>query len=316
MPTLAIFNPEHDLCLANGCASYMPPQSALAFARSHKHYMLYVCGEDSMAVDAEGAAMVYASMVESGVAEETISIKAWGWDAVLRRNLLKHGMPEHKLPSEDYLALIRRLSHRGSCLAVQPYAVQATSLAEVEEFVGSKVDIVMKAPWSGSGWGLRWVTEHLTENDRRWVEKTLSTQGAVMVEPRFNVVQNFAVEYYADGTGSLYYKGMSLFETQNGVYRGNILLTDEEIMQRLGQWVPQFEVENDENVLSHIRSLTSEGYRGPVGIDKFVFRQADGTYCENHCVEVNFRYTMGMVACAYLKEHPECHGQTLFKSVE
>ena len=294
----------------------MPPQSALAFARSHKNYMLYVCGRDSVAVDAESAVKVYVSMIENGVAEDTISIQAWGWDAVLRRNLLKQGIPEHKLPSEDDLTLIRRLSHRGSCLAVQPYTVQADCLVEVEECVRSKVNVVMKAPWSGSGWGLRWVSGHLTENDRRWAEKTISSQGAVMVEPRFNVVQNFAVEYYADGLGSLNYKGMSLFETQNGVYRGNVLLTDEEIIRRLGQWVPQCEVENDEEVLRHIRVLTCKGYMGPVGIDKFVYQQADGTYSVNHCVEINFRYTMGMVACAYLKEHPECHGQTLFKSVE
>ena len=32
MTTLCIFNPEHDLCLANGHAHYVPPESAITFA--------------------------------------------------------------------------------------------------------------------------------------------------------------------------------------------------------------------------------------------------------------------------------------------
>ena len=36
---LCIFNPEHDLCLASGRALYIPPRSAVDFARRDAHLM-------------------------------------------------------------------------------------------------------------------------------------------------------------------------------------------------------------------------------------------------------------------------------------
>jgi hypothetical protein len=50
---LAIFNPEHDLCLANGDANYVPPASALRFARQEAHLMKALYGDDTIALAAE-----------------------------------------------------------------------------------------------------------------------------------------------------------------------------------------------------------------------------------------------------------------------
>ena len=36
---ICIFNPEHDLCLANGTPHYMPPVSALRFAQQSASLM-------------------------------------------------------------------------------------------------------------------------------------------------------------------------------------------------------------------------------------------------------------------------------------
>ena len=52
-----IFNPEHDLCLANGDPNFVPPESALKFGR-----------------DCAGLT----SLIETGE-----GIIPWGWDAVL-----------------------------------------------------------------------------------------------------------------------------------------------------------------------------------------------------------------------------------------
>ena len=43
---LCIFNPEHDLCLANGNRHFMPPSSALQFAREGVSIMQVVYPEE------------------------------------------------------------------------------------------------------------------------------------------------------------------------------------------------------------------------------------------------------------------------------
>ena len=40
---LCIFNPEHDLCLAKGRAHYVPPRSAVEFARRDADIMAVLC---------------------------------------------------------------------------------------------------------------------------------------------------------------------------------------------------------------------------------------------------------------------------------
>ena len=54
-----IFNPEHDLCLANGDPNFVPPESALRFGRE-------CAGLNSWIETGDG-------------------IIPWGWDAVLKR---------------------------------------------------------------------------------------------------------------------------------------------------------------------------------------------------------------------------------------
>lgn len=314
MPTLAIFNPEHDLCLANGSPSYMPPRSALEFARSSAQMMQYLFDDVCVATDTEGAAKAYQTLLDLGTDEAEIKVEAWGWDSVVKRSLLKQGISEKTLPTDREIEQIRRLSNRATCKGVQNDVVQIFSLSDLEQRLKDSKPRVLKAPWSGAGWGLRWISTELTDNERNWILKTIVQQGSVMLEPRYKVVQDFAVEYFADGRGHLLYKGMSLFETQNGVYRGNMLLTDDEIVQRLSQWVGKDEVEKYEGIEQYILSV-AQGYKGPVGVDMFVYQDDDGAYHVDHCVEINFRYTMGMVASAYLKKHPEMHG-TIFTRIE
>ena len=83
-----IFNPEHDLCMANGDANFVPPASALEFGK-----------------DCAGLTR----WIDQSSDNEVVP---WGWDAVLKRRLQKEGVPGSMLPSDADIAEIRRLSHR------------------------------------------------------------------------------------------------------------------------------------------------------------------------------------------------------------
>ena len=67
-----IFNPEHDLCLANGDIHFVPPESALALGRDCGSITKYMRGLDSNA-------------------DNGAKIVPWGWNYVLRERLFKRG---------------------------------------------------------------------------------------------------------------------------------------------------------------------------------------------------------------------------------
>ena len=274
---LCIFNPEHDLCLAKGRAHYVPPRSAVEFARRDA---------DIMAVlypGAECASVYSASRFDCDVNE----VIPWGWDAVVKHELLKRDIPAELLPSDEEIATIRELQHRSTVLPLQEDCHEVRSIEDMDSLLKLKrrEHWVMKAPWSGAGRGLRWVHGSLTAIDRDWLLKTVAGQRCVIAEPRREVVADVALEYMS---GS--FVGYSYFKTGSGVYKENVLWTDAQIEEA-------FPVrETRERIEPWLAVNVWPRYRGPLGVDLMVC--ADGSV---HVAEINFRHTMGMIAHERIK---------------
>ena len=290
---ICIFNPEHDLCLANGSKHYMPPASALAFAASsyglmHCLYPLADC------VPTANAGDVYRSTGDG-------QLVPWGWNAVLKQSLLRQGLPEHLMPSDGILDRWRQMQHRTTLLPLQPDSRAVTSVAEVESFLSQHPDMVLKAPWSGSGRGLRWVSHALSDHDKGWLVKVVKEQRCAIAEPRWSVQYDYALEYMVDGNG-LSFVGFSLFESANGVYRCNRLLSDEAIRQLVG-----FPSTLRLTLESWLLNTIVPHYHGPLGVDCIC--DVDG---HHHISEINLRHTMGLVAHEYLRWHPDAEDSRFF----
>ena len=224
-------------------------------------------------------------------------IVPWGWNLTLKCELIKQGVPVSLMPSDEMLARWRMLQHRTTVLPLQPQRCAATTIEEVLSMVSQHQSVVMKAPWSGAGRGIRWVTEHLGEQDVMWLSKVVREQRCVIVEPRRWVVAEFALEYSVDEDG-LRFLGYSLFESAHGVYQGNRLLPDDVIRQRVG--ITSAERHGLEDWLcAHV----SPFYQGPLGVD-FILDTEGRRYLS----ELNLRHTMGWVAHEYLAQHPEAEG--------
>ena len=287
---LCIFNPEHDLCLAKGRAHYVPPRSAVEFARR----------------DAGIMSVLYPGAVCTSVYDFQFSIfnsqldrvVAWGWDAVVKHELMKRGVDESLLPSDEEIATIRELQHRSTVLPLQEDCHEVHSIEEMESLLSAREHWVMKAPWSGAGRGLRWVHGSLTPIDRDWLLKTVATQRCVIAEPNrreagdrsganLSSVADVALEYM-DGV----FFGYSYFKTGSGVYKENVLWTDAQIEA-------VFPVcEARERIEPWLVANVWPRYRGPLGVDLMVC--ADGSV---HVAEINFRHTMGMVAHEKIKDN-------------
>lgn len=291
--TLYVFNPEHDLCLANGDKNFVPPASAMEFAERGKGVMGIVHGADIDVVTADG----FAQWRQANMDCVLDAIEAWGWDSRLKECLVRQGAPTALLPDDDYLAFVRTLQHRTTALPLQPHACRCCSLDEVKAAVARNGRSVCKAPWSGAGRGLRWVDGAMNRNDELWVEKIIKTQGCVTVEQRKSVKYNFALELSALN-GHVELVGYSLFSTKSGVYRRNVLLPDDEIKALVG-----FGDSDERLLLSWVQKEIAQAYRGFLGIDMIRTEEDETCVCE-----LNLRYTMGLVAHCYLMNNPDKKG--------
>lgn len=294
---LCVFNPEHDLCLANGGPNFVAPASALAFARNGAAIMqvLYP-GQLSVPASAIDGSFV-AEWLQHEQHSPTPRIVPWGWNLALVTRLLKAGIPASLLPDEATIARWRALQHRSTLLPLQPCSHAVETVEQVQALLNITPHWVLKAPWSGSGRGLRWVSHQMSSHDKQWLLKTVSAQQCVIAEPRHNVVADFALEYYVQD-GALQFVGYSLFESARGVYRANRLLPDAEIEQRVC-YSPSRRKELENWLGVHI----APHYEGPLGVDHML--ADDGAI---YIGELNLRHTMGLVAHRYLAAHPEAQG--------
>jgi hypothetical protein len=123
-------------------------------------------------------------------------------------------------------------------------------------------------------------------------------QGEVMVEPYYNKVKDFGMEFEVDDQGVVHYLGLSLFHTKNGAYIGNLLATEEAKREQMGRYVSLGLL--DEIKQHIIQNVQLGDYQGPFGIDMMIVNSQLSTVNSqlllHPCVELNLRRTMGHVA--------------------
>ncbi len=329
---MRVLNLEHDLCLASGERNFIPPRAVVEFARRCRWVERFM-----RAPEGKGWKIV-----------------PWGWNLQLKERLLREGVPAAELPSDAELEFIKENSRRElavellehlNCnmgedgnsedgesrgnLVSSRYRIVAHSLQEVEEFIGRKGIVVLKAPLSGSGKGVRFVTKELMETDRGWCRRTLESQGAVIVEERLDVVQEFAMLFEICG-GGVKFVGYSLFYASNGAYRGNLLASNGYLEEKLVEvaadatsWGGEKGVETGilvkpgvcvtrktlevirEKVAGFLQERLCGRYSGFVGVDMFLYRDGEERIMVNPAVEINLRMTMGLIARNIFDHHRE-----------
>ena len=192
---------------------------------------------------------------------------------------------------------------------------ECRTMDDVQQIISRWHHVVLKAPWSSSGRGIKYVDGQLSRSQQGWCVNILREQGSVVAEVYYNKVKDFGMEFFSDGRGNVTYLGLSLFSTLYGAYTGNILATEADKEQMLAAYLP---TELTHAVRIQLEALLSQtigtAYRGPLGIDMMVVSQSSKDHAQSSkfnvqssnfllhpCVELNLRRTMGHVALALLK---------------
>ena len=240
-----------------------------------------------------------------------VKVDPWGWNRALRAQLQRMGFPLASMPSDLQLNNIRSLSHRRLSAAILPRIHQqlgqwqdqlvgqsweCQSRETVESLLSEWPQLVLKAPWSSSGRGLRFVTDLTPQTG--WLNNLLKRQGSVMVEPYYNKVKDFGMEFEAHPDGSVSYLGLSLFHTANGAYTGNLLATESVKLSMINRYLSADLLLGVQQSLCDLLGHFLKGrYCGPLGVDMMIVaREGSDGFSLHPCVEINLRRTMGHVA--------------------
>ena len=256
--SIFLFNPEHDLALANGDRHFIAPRNIREMAGDLAELMSI-------------AAPLY-ERVSPPCATAPHPIP-WGWDAASTERFKKMGIPNEALPTAEALATLSQHSERFIAhqllKAFQQSHPDSTYLGEslivhtFDELAAYAIQhghILLKAPLSGSGKGLRHVNFNDNDNGNgasvvatdassasasalkkveSWANALIRRHGYLTAEPYYPKVLDFAMEFIADATGCRFI-GYSLFVTDShGRYIGSRLTSDAEIENALASYVPR-----------------------------------------------------------------------------
>ena len=280
-----IFNPEHDLCIANGDENFVPPRSAVGFAKENIDLSKYLVRPN----------------------KQHRHIIPWGWNHALKKRLINEGVDPTTIPSEEELQFIRTHSRREFALDVHSrlscsdsqiigtdYRIVATNINEIESFVSANGSAVLKSPLSGSGKGIRFVRGRLSRSDEGWCIKTIDKQSSLIVERRFDIIKECAMlfECHHDGIDFI---GYSLFESRNGSYSRNILASNEDIEDIIAGYIKRDTFTAIREDLMSILADTLVGhYEGFLGVDQMICQDDSPVFVP--VSEINLRMTMGLIA--------------------
>ncbi len=303
-----LFYPSHDIALAHGVKHFNPPLAALRLQE-----------------DLASLSDIWNGPFRRG---EVAFPQPWGWDWDTRRHIHEqYKIKNSQLPTDEELEVLRRLSSRQTTVMLIeqlrtrlkddsfPTPSYLSSMEEVEAFMASHKNYVLKTPWSSSGRGLMRSTVPI-ETLRKHAQATLQKMGGIIGEPWIeDKVQDFAMLFFV-GSDDVKFIGYSLFDNDATTYRQGHLMSNESIIKKLQVHHDQLDTIKScyLEILSNLFApLMGKPWQvGYVGIDMMTYRDAkplrEGTepsLCISPCVEMNLRCTMGVVCRLWYEEHQQ-----------
>jgi uncharacterized ferritin-like protein (DUF455 family) len=157
---------------------------------------------------------------------------------------------------------------------------------------------------------LRLFEPELLDSQRRWMENVISSGREIVVEQWLDRVLDFSAQLEMTATGLKLCGYTGLLNDARGQFQGNwaepkfdksfpaAVLSSLQVTPRAGNEIQIFFGALFKSLEAELRAV---GFLGPLGIDAFVYREADGAVKLKPVVEINPRYTMGRVTVELMK---------------
>lgn len=323
MQKLYYFNPDSDLALANNDPNFMSPKAIRSLTQDLALLPIWYADQGSSILVNNRVDKAYfeelikqlnievslLTLHDLSVGQLDFKLEPWGWNQAVRRQFERYGFTDFNLKSIAQIDRIRELSSRRWVSSVLMKLSDNLQVCGQSEVLSSLDDLsataqnlerfLLKAPFSGSGRGLKWCRHGLDQASIRWFKNTLKQQELVIAEPIYQRVEDFAMEFEIFDSSKIEFIGYSYFKTtDNGVYLGNNLISDVDFENYLeAHYFSSGFLESIRKQLQDaLLEIYGADYRGVLGVDMMVCLLPNNSYSLHPCVEVNLRMNMGVVA--------------------
>lgn len=340
MPALHLFNPGHETAVLTGAINYTPPAKVAKMAEDLALLPLwYAEAADMVYVEKGGADAFVRSLPQAlgpfarifdpdNVPAETYTATPWGLSPqglhAFKRIGDKSGIRLLIPPwKTDYESLTGRQSTIRCHQLLRDFFPEVVlplppevflSLGAIEEYLANaELPLVLKTPYSSSGRGICWLrNSKLTSSEKNRIRGAIGKQGFVSLEKGVDKVVDFALEFYSDGKGNIRYEGISVFNTEDGgAYSGNKLASQESLCHEIDSLAGALRLNRIREAVAEVLKIVyGSVYAGYLGVDMMLYRTGQ-QIAVHPCVEVNMRFTMGLVALllAERRIHPTVEGR-------
>ncbi len=325
------------MAIANGLASYMPPKSLMQFEKDLAFVPSFFASEGDTVITPElpnpdflqqwhklGLPMMRYADTLNNFGQAYNYIKPWSWTPVMHhktKHLKQNGSPSFKQSpnftwkqsnkeffSRETTNTIQRYLHQSNtnknCIAVETPAQSFTSLDEFDTWFASQDAVILKMPWSSSGRGIHVIDPSKGHGaNYHWIKGALKQQGFITAEPLLNKIFDFSFQFNLKQDGEIDFTGISysLNDDKQHFIGGSVNWPHHK--DEISKFLSPTLINLAANQLIHaLRKVEPQHhYEGPIGIDAIVYRNLDGRLRMHPCLDINWRYNMGLVNIALPK---------------
>lgn len=175
----------------------------------------------------------------------------------------------------------------------------------VERKLGLGQLVIVKAPWSTSGNGVRRIlkAEELDSALGGWIQNIIREQGSVVLEPLLHKVHDLSIQIEIGDDSIQIFEARKFLTGNQFEYRGTLLGPLRDSFDSFSLRLLQEELPSWKAMARDLGTkLREAGYQGPVGIDAMIYRDSGEKLKLKPIVEINPRWTMGRVALELEKQ--------------
>jgi hypothetical protein len=334
--------------VSNGTASYMPPlhlrlfrndlDTLPAFFGNQNDIILVHKKPDTLFIEYLNALGFNLPIFLSSANELTThhkidTLSPWGWSPAAHKTLspfsdflttewTKHPMSKwtNDIPSllsrnttYNFIKLLAKINDKSYNLLYIPTSnIKIENLRDLQTITNHiQPPILLKTPWSASGRGLfkiRNLNEQPEEN--AWLKAKLKQQKALYAEQYLKKILDVSFHFFIE-EHKITFMGNTFFETDSKNRFTGCYLRMPENPPIDTALISDACKQSSALLLNGLKLLNiNSSYQGPLGIDAIFFEKTDNTIKLNPCVEINMRYTMGLLNLFLRKRvHPEKNGK-------
>lgn len=332
MPALHIFNPGSETAVLAETHNYTPTANVAKMAKDLSLLPLWYADPADLVLSAQPAEDKFTSSLPEELgrfaralkphdkSDEAYSAVPWGLSPQILHTFKKikeNNLCNLSVPAWDthYKTLTGRQStircHQllqehlpGTTLPEAPLVFSSLDAIE-ERLKKSTPPFVLKTPYSSSGRGINWLrSRELANAEKNLIKGAIKKQGFVSLEKGLDKVMDFALEFHSDGKGKISYEGISVFSTEEkGAYNGNRLASQASLSHAIETLANAPVLDTiGAAVAAVLKTVYGNAYAGYLGVDMMLYKTGD-RIAVHPCVEVNMRFTMGLVALRLFERH-------------